>query len=75
MKAVTKFLTFAITLYASSTLAEEVPSGGPVMLDVNNFYDLVMDKESNTVKGEKAWFVKFFAPWCGHCQRLAPVWD
>ena len=36
--------------------------------------ELTPDTWEDVTQG-KVVFVKFFAPWCGHCKRMKPAWD
>ena len=33
------------------------------------------DSFKDFLSKEGVHFVKFYAPWCGHCQKLALVWE
>jgi protein disulfide-isomerase A6 len=41
----------------------------------SNVHDLTPDNFDQIVDGSKAAFVEFFAPWCGHCKKLAPEFE
>jgi thiol-disulfide isomerase/thioredoxin len=41
---------------------------GVVELTDNNFDNRVKDSDG-------VWIVEFYAPWCGHCQNLAPEYQ
>jgi protein disulfide-isomerase len=43
------------------------PSGTSINLDAKNFKSMV-------AKSKDPWLVKFYAPWCHHCQALAGAW-
>ena len=51
--------------------SEPIPddNSGPVTVAVaKNFDEVVTNNGKDTL-------IEFYAPWCGHCKKLAPVYD
>lgn len=51
--------------------SEEIPASndGPVVVAVGkNFDDVVINNGKDTL-------VEFYAPWCGHCKKLTPIFE
>lgn len=62
------FSLLVLTLMITSTLCLYDADSKVVKLTKDNFKTLVLDSN-------EPWMVEFFAPWCGHCKKLAPEYN
>jgi protein disulfide-isomerase A1 len=52
----------------SEEVVEEDSTGAVTIAKGKSFNDIVINNTKDVL-------VEFYAPWCGHCKNLAPIWD
>ena len=65
-------LSLLLLALVAAAVAAEQPhyvEGEDVEIITNENFEALVDNSTDV------WLLEYYAPWCGHCKKLAPIWE
>ena len=69
------YVTPHYLIFISRWVNKEIGTNKKIKLAPTFVTTLTTDNFDKHVLGKKAALVEFYAPWCGHCKKLSPIYD
>ncbi|KAH0462418.1 hypothetical protein IEQ34_009993 [Dendrobium chrysotoxum] len=75
VKPIAEFALQQVKALLKERLNGKSTGGSSEKSEPNASFELTSQNfDTEVIKSKDLWIVEFFAPWCGHCKKLAPEW-